>query len=343
MPTLRSLARTLGLSTAAVSNALNGHGRIAPATRLRVKRAARAVGYRPNPLTASLMGQLRRSGGSRFHGVVAAIDLVEPGRPPHGRSFHGELLRGAAQRANAAGFKFAEFVVGRDDLTTARLDSILRARGIHGILVLPAWHSPDWSGLDWSRYAGVYTDYNSSNPRLHCVCCNHYRSVMLAMARLAERGYRRPGLFLERSRNARIHHRWSAGFFAFQQTHPGFDAVPPLYFDTLDRREFIAWFQAHQPDVVIAHHPETIAWMEAAGARVPDTHGFFSLNLADQTASRPCAGLDQQPAELGARSIEMLVAQLQRNERGVPEWPTTTTIPGRWVDGPTLRAVPVPA
>ncbi len=68
---------------------------------------------------------------------------------------------------------------------------------------------------------------------------------------------------------------------------------------------------------------------------MPATHGFVSLNLLMTT--RRCAGLDLQPRTLGARSAELLIAQLQRNETGIPEWPTTTTIPGRWVDGPTLR------
>ena len=87
--------------------------------------------------------------------------------------------------------------------------------------------------------------------------------------------------------------------------------------------------------MVIAHVTEVIDWMEAAGARVPRTHGFASLNLLYQT--RSCAGLDQQPRELGARAVELLIAQLQCNERGVPAWPTTTTIPARWVEGPTVR------
>jgi LacI family transcriptional regulator len=163
------------------------------------------------------------------------------------------------------------------------------------------------------------------------------------LGRLTERGYRRPGLFIERSRNARIHHRWGAGLYAFEQNRSGMEPVPPLYFDTLDRAEFCRWFRAHQPDVVIGHHPEAIEWMESCGARVPETHGFACINLLHDAPSRACAGLDQQPAELGARSAELLIAQLQRNERGIPEWPTTTTIPARWVEGPTLRPAPVAA
>ena len=102
--------------------------------------------------------------------------------------------------------------------------------------------------------------------------------------------------------------------------------------------EFARWFRRYQPDVVLGHFTEVIDWMEDCGARVPQTHGFASLNLLYRT--RPCAGLDQQPAELGARAVELLIAQLQRNEHGVPAWPTTTTVPARWVDGPTVRKAP---
>jgi LacI family transcriptional regulator len=102
-----------------------------------------------------------------------------------------------------------------------------------------------------------------------------------------------------------------------------------------ERAEFQAWFRRHKPDVVIGHHTDKIAWMEECGARVPVTHGFVSLNAIYNT--RPCAGLDQQPRELGARAVEQLIAQLQRNELGVPAWPTTTTIAAKWIEGPTVR------
>jgi LacI family transcriptional regulator len=38
--------------------------------------------------------------------------------------------------------------------------------------------------------------------------------------------------------------------------------------------------------------------------------------------------------------VELLIAQIHRNEYGVPELPSTTTIPAAWVDGPTLRNGP---
>src|SRR3954471_735229 len=198
-PTVRSLARELGLSHTTVSDALRGQGRVDPATIVRVKKAASDAGYRRNPLAAAVMSELRRSRGGTFRGVLAAVDVFEPDRAPHG-AFHRELIVGGKERARQLGFKLEEFVVNRDGITISRLDSILQSRGIHGVLLLPSWYSPDWTQLDWSRYAAVYTDYVIEKPPLHCVCCNHYRSMVALLGQLMERGYRRPGLYLERGR-----------------------------------------------------------------------------------------------------------------------------------------------
>ena len=339
--TVRSLARSLRLSPATVSNALSGRGRIAPATRQRVQAAAAAAGYRHNPLAGRLMSELRRSCGSTFHGVLAAVDIEEPGREPHG-AFHQELVRCAHARALELGFGLEQFVVGRDGLTMPRLDRILKSRGIHGLLLLPTWYTPDYSQLDWSRYAGVYTDYNIQQPALHCVCCNHYRSMLEILERLMARGYRRPGLFLEEHRNERLQHRWGAAFLAFQHSHPDIERVPLHIAPEIREEAFTPWFRRFKPDVVISHFTAPLDWMENCGALVPAKHGYVCLNLLFK--GRPSAGLDLQPGELGARATELLIAQLQRNERGLPKWPTVTTSPARWVEGPTVRAAqPAPA
>lgn len=334
-PTVRSIARELGLSHTTVSDALRGKGRVDPVTAERVRTAAKAAGYRRNPLAAAVMSELRRSRGGTFRGVLAALDLFEPGRAPHG-AFHRELLQGGRARAVELGFKLEEFIVGAEGMSISRVDDILQSRGINGVLLLPSWFAPDWSGLDWSRYAAIYTDYVIERPPLHSVCCNHYRSMLSILAILMARGYRRPGLYIERGRDERTQRRFSAAFRSFQESDRAIERVPPLIVEGRDQKEFTAWFRKYNPDVVLAHFTELLDWMEASGARVPATHGFVSLNLLYR--ARPCAGLDQQPRQLGARGVELLIAQLQRNECGIPEWPTTTTIPGRWVDGPTLRA-----
>lgn len=337
-PTLRSLAKTLGLSRTTVSDALRGSPRVDPNTAQRVKKAAREAGYRRNPLAGALMSELRRSRGTAFRGVLAAIDFNEPDRPETAARFHRELVVGAETRAIELGFKVEKFSVGHAGVSVQRLDSILQSRGIHGVLLLPAWDEPDLSNLDWTRFAGVYTDYIIERPALHSVCSDHYRSMLAALQRLVALGYRRPGLFLQRHHDERLQYRWGAAFRAFQENHAGIKVIPPLIAETLTEGEFVKWFRRCKPDVVLGHDTIAIDWMETCGARIPATHGFVCLNVLRKT--RPCAALDLQPRTLGARATELLIAQLQRNETGIPEWPTTTTIPAHWVNGPTLRAAP---
>ena len=334
-PTLRSLAKVLGLSRTTVSDALRGSPRVDPNTAQRVQKAALEAGYRRNPLAGALMSELRRSRGTAFRGVLAAIDFNEPQRPDTAARFHRELVVGAEGRASELGFKVEKFSVGHAGISVQRLDSILQSRGIHGVILLPAWDEPDLSNLDWTRFAGVYTDYIIERPALHSVCSDHYRSLLGALQRVAALGYVQPGLFLQRHQDERLQYRWGAAFRAFQESHRNIRVIPPLLVDAFDRTEFLKWFRKYKPDVVVGHNTSAIEWMESCGALVPATHGFVCLNVMMTT--RPCAGLDLQPRALGARSTELLIAQLQRNETGIPECPSTTTIPARWVDGPTIR------
>ena len=54
MPSLKDLAKECGVSVATVSKALNGQPDIAPATRERIRAAARRMGYLPNAAARAL-------------------------------------------------------------------------------------------------------------------------------------------------------------------------------------------------------------------------------------------------------------------------------------------------
>jgi LacI family transcriptional regulator len=334
--TVRTLAATLGLSRTTVSEALRGNPCVRPATAERIRAAAEAAGYRPNPLVGAVMSEVRRSRNQLFRGVIAAVDIDEAERPAAGARFHAALTAGARQRAGELGFKLETFIVGRKGVTLPRLDIILQSRGIQGVILLPAWDSPDFTKLDWSRYAGIYADYAIEHPALHSVCSDHHRSLMAALERLRGLGYKRPGLVLQKHQDERLQHRWEGAFTSYQRNHPEIGDVPPLIVPAVNAPVFTKWFRRHDPDVVLGHSPDLVSWMTAAGARLPATHGFFCLNITQ--TDRPCAGLDLHPHALGARGIELLIAQLQRNERGIPQPASTTMIPGHWVDGPTLRS-----
>lgn len=337
-PSLRDLARTLGLSHTTVSEALRDSPRVKPETRARVQKAAKAAGYRHNPLAGALMSEMRRSRSNTFRGVLAVLDLDGPDRRPvNAALYHRELTRGATERSAELGFKAEPFVIGRKGISAARLDTILQSRGIRGVFVLPVDETPDISRLDWSRYAGVYSDYIIEKPALHSVCADHYRSMITALHRLYGLGYRRPGLVLQQHHDERLLYRWEAAFRAYEEHSDEFVPITPLITREIDAPTFCSWFKSEKPDVVLCHRAQVIPWMIECGARIPETHGFCCLNVMMNDVR--CAGIDIQPRLIGARGVELIIAQLYRNEYGVPEIPSTTTIPAAWVDGPTLRVM----
>ncbi|HEX7631034.1 MAG TPA: LacI family DNA-binding transcriptional regulator [Lacunisphaera sp.] len=336
-PTIRSLARDLGVSRTTVSEALRNHPRVNRQTRERIRAAAAAAGYRCNPLASSVLSEVRRTRLGAFQGVLAAIGQEEPARVPFPGAYWRDLLQGATERSRELGFKLEHFVIGERHLSVQRLNTILRSRGIHGVLIMPAWHRPDFTQLDWTGLTGVYADYLMELPGLASVCPDHPRGMELAMTRLQELGYKRPGLVLLQQESTRLHDRWLAAFLAYLHLHPEMQALPPLILPGMNAEVFKKWFRKHRPDVVVGHRAVMIDWMAQCEARVPQTHGFCCLNMG--LNARACAGLDQRPYHVGVRAIELVISQIHQNIYGIPELPSNTTVPMRWVDGPTLRKI----
>ncbi len=282
------------------------------------------------------MSEMRRSSASSFHGVMAVVDLESSEqRLQSARRYHREVYLGAESMGRELGFKTEVFVMGAEGLTVSRLDTILKSRGIRGLLILPAVSTPDIRKLDWEVYAGIYTDYIIEKPALDSVCSDHFRSMVTAMRKLEDLGYRRPGMVLHRAHDRRLLYRWEAAYRIQDARSIQFDAIEPLVLEDIDEAAFKDWFNLTNPDVVLCHRPEVMKWMESLGAEIPKTHGFCCLNVMN--SETPVSGLDLRPRLIGRRGVELIVGQLHRNAFGIPEVASTMTIPAQWIEGPTLR------
>ena len=335
---LRELAEKLNLSHATVSSALRGSPLVKESTRLRVLEAAEQLGYRGNPLASALMAEMRRSRGSVFRGLLAILDLDPPGRRTAGASsgYHAELAAGAAQRAQELGFKTDAITAGAPGYELTRLNEVFFARGIRGVFILPSLDRPDLSCLDWSRLSGLYADYVIGKPRLNAICPDHHRAMILALDELHALGYRSPGLVIDPAIDARLMHRWQAAYHAYFSDSARTRPAAPLLAPRLDEAGFAAWFTAGGFDVVLGHDPAIPDWMRAAGASIPETHGFCCLNLV--RPAQPCAGLDLQPRTIGRRGMDLLAGQVMRNEFGPADPPLCSLVPANWMHGPSVRA-----
>lgn len=338
-PTVRSIAASLGLSRATVSNALRGHAGVNAETRQRVQEEAAKVGYVAHPFAAQVMSQIRRSAATKEMGTLAVLEMHEPGRPFGATQFHADLLAGVKGRAAALGFTIGHWKFGPGtDVTLKRLDRILHSRGVRCLVLLPTWSEPDFGQLDWSRYTGIYLDYLIQRPALHTVCCDHSLAVFTALEKARERGYRKPGIAIAHRTNARLHGRWIGSYLAYLNEHPELTPVPPLVADEADEMcpvNFLPWFRKQKPDIVLTHWIGALDQMKAAGADVPRTHGFICLNL--QVAPAHFSGFFLQAEKLGERAAELVIAQLTHGESGPPSLPSTTMLPSKWREGATIR------
>lgn len=334
-PTVRSLAQQIGVSQTTISLALRDDPRVTAATKARVRKAAENAGYRLNPAVQSVMSALRRSRQASFRGSLLAVNY-SPEEAPRMLQYHQEILSGGVARARELGYSLEHTWVGPGTMSLKRLQSVLLARSVKGLIVMPFAGLQDFSELDWNGLAAVVMDYCLSQPVLHTVLPDHHSSLLQAMEQLRHAGYRRPGLVLDAERDARLKHKWSAGFAsAFREPHHK-PPVPMLIAAPITRSRFLAWFHAHRPDVIVGHlQREITEWLSSVSVRIPQDVGFLHLNWTER--SGPCAAVDQQPSLLGAAAVETVIAQITRNEHGIPSNANTLTISGRWTPGPTLK------
>ena len=335
--TYREIAQACGCSGATVSRALAGSPLVVPALRRKVEVAAKKLGYRRNPLVGALMAQVRRERVRAFSGNLAVIDVRSSGETRQ-LQFHREVVAGMQNRANELGFQIDVFEYGAHGGNARALHRVLQARGIVGVMLLHSWETADLSDFPWDSYSCVELDYCLSEPILHQVLLDHHLTLMQALDRLHGLGYRRIGLFLENFKDAPLKFKWRGAFRGFQEGGGKIGRIPTFTAETMSEAAFLAWVRREEPDLVVGHVDRAVEWLKGARRTVPKNIGFFNLNWNERSV--PCAGLDLCPEEQGAVAAEVVIAQIHRNERGLPRQARTTMVPGRWVDGPTIRLSP---
>lgn len=333
---MRALAKLLRLSPTTVSESLRGVPRVAATTAARVRAAAKRFGYARNPIAGAVMAEIRRSKAAHYRGTLALLDVDEPQRPRGARMFSEALERGARERCEALGFTVDRFVLGPGQMRPERLSTVLFSRGIEGVIVMPTFREAHLEAIAWSRLAAVYLDRVICFPPLHTVSTDHHDAMWFALGELARRGYRRAGLVLQAQQNERLRNRWEGAYRACGRAHSAVTLVPLLIVPELNEAKFATWFRQQLPDVVLAHDGRCIEWMRRLGARIPETHGFLALNR--EMCDHPCAAIDQRPTLIGAHGAELVIGQILRGERGLPDNPCNTSVPARLHPGPTLGA-----
>lgn len=344
MSSVRQLAELLALSPTTVSAALRGHLSVTPATRERVRQAAEQIGYRPNPLASALMSEMRRSRNGVFRGILVILHLDESESPSSGQALRRQAIAaGATRRAAELGFKTDQLVAGKNGCDAGRLNDILAARGVSGVLVSPSTEKERLAWVDWTRYPAIYAGIPDEHTRLHSVCADYYSAMETALHRLHALGHVRPGLVLHTDIEPAVLTRWKAAYCAFfldQSTRAGRSArrsSPPFPFihsgTPGEEAAFRDWLQLGDHDAVIADSAIVREWI--GRAPTPASRPLALCQLSHDSATGPhlFGGVDLRLQAVGAKGIDLLADQILRDERGQPEQPLTTLCPITWHPG----------
>jgi LacI family transcriptional regulator len=338
-PSLQTIAQRAGVSAMTVSRVLRKAPRVAEETRARVLRAVEELGYRPDPHLARMMHLIRANKQVRICAVLAVIREYVPQDDLLGPSYQYVPIEPMRQRAQAHGYEVEEFWLGKDGLTPRRLQKILHARGIEGVIVSPQSVQLPCSRLDYSPFAAVTFGYAMREPALHMCAGNMTLGIQTAAAQLHTRGYRRIGVAVTQWIVNRSQFGYSGGLFHWQQDLPRKDRVPLLLLphNKISRgySAFAKWMRIYEPDALISFDTDVPGWLTRLGLRVPEDIGFVAHDWTPRMAGY--AGIYQRRDHLAAAAVDLVATQLLHHERGVPEVPRQILIPPAWIDGSSVR------
>jgi LacI family transcriptional regulator len=329
------IARIAKVSQSTVSRALHNDPALPRATCLRIQALARRLGYDPNPLISSVFANLRRRPGRPQLGTLAFLTAHATRDAWRKRGTDHDFFLGVRECAAQHEFAVEAHWAAEPGMSGPRLNAILRARGISGVILSTRDADQQFIELAWDQFAFVRIGPSQRDFPLHCVVNHHYRTVRLVAEQLASRGYARIGIALSRWQNDVADQNWLAGFLVWQQSQPIRNRVPAHWVADLSESAFLAWFERHKPDAVISVNPDVLQWLRSTGVATPEKVGAALLDWHDDCGDM--AGANQNSRLVGSVAVEILLGQLRQNSRGLPDHPQTTLIESSWRDGATVR------
>ncbi|MGC4074132.1 MAG: LacI family DNA-binding transcriptional regulator [Nibricoccus sp.] len=319
---LRTIASAAKVSLMTVSYALRNSPQVSSEERTRIQGIAEKLGYKPDPLLTHLMQHLRSQRALKSGGNLAVLQTLDA-------PFVKRLVQGASARAARLGYNLDHIELGAYSGRAQALTRMLIARGISGLILAPTANPASYDQLlDWSRFAAVAMTYSVVDPRVHRVVTHHFDNAVRTFALLDQRGFKRVALAMTRDMEFRANHSYSGAYFR-TTLESGKKILPILFLDDTSRRSMRTWFEDNQPDAIVAANAHQVRdiLLPGLGARICAQTAFATLDY-EQTAG--IAGIDQRFEIIGGHALDAVVAQIHRNEKGLPDNPTIAMVEGHW-------------
>lgn len=337
--TIYDIAARIGVSHATVALALRNHHRISEKRRKQVQQVAAKMGYAPDPMLASLASYRAQMQPAKMQNVVAWINHWE--QPEKLRGAHREFeayWQGAEKAARRFGYRLEE-IRWESKFTARRFEQILLTRAIRGVLIPPHQTPPDWGDFGWTKFSVIRFGLSVPTPDSHLVTSDQLRAVLMAVKKINDLGYQRIGLVVPEDSDRKLGGNFIGGFSSAQQFYQ-LAILPPLlteesfYLHQPEKAMKLLdkWLTRYRPDALLNSVAILPQMLRKLGYRIPQ-----DIAVAGTSIDVPLdAGIDQHSEAIGRMAVEMLVSQINLNERGEPTDPARILIESRWRDGSSL-------
>ncbi len=321
------VAREAGVALSTASLAMRGSPLVKTATAEHVKAVAARVGYQADLRVGSLMARIHRTKGAPDRERLAFVWVSATRAETRRDWFCKATFAGAKRRAEELGCALEEFWLHDGGMSAARLEKILVTRGITGVVFSAPLHdmevTVEWN---WARFAAAVIGNSEFHPPLHRAGHYHYRSMWTAMERVRAAGCRRPAAVLHEPHHRRIHGVHQAAFVA-NHPLPSRALAMARFGWPASVKEVRTWLAKTKADALIC----VVGVDEVTLEALRESPGLKAVvTLANPRPGLP--GIDMREGLVAGSAVDLVVAQLHRNERGVPAHPTTLLLEGEWRD-----------
>lgn len=330
---MRDIAQLAGgVHPSTVSLALRNHPGISEATRKRVCAAARKLGYRPDPLLDAFNTHRLEVLPHKAPPIIAFVADFDSKTALEKSPQHNALWAGARSAAEMLHCQIELFLVGKNQLSPERLNSILRARGIVSLVIAACRPTTAQLSFNWKDYSGVKIESAHLTVPLYTLSSDQRQAARLAFRRLYALGYRRIGIATFHGGEGRQDDLFRAGFFLEQSRSSEASPNPPLELvNGISADVISSWIRTHALEAVVSDWTDLPATLGRAGWRIPEDLAVALLDLTGDASS--FAGIMPDHMRVGAQAVEQVVGLMRINQRGLPPTASCTYVPVAWKDG----------
>lgn len=340
--TIREVAERAGVSVTTVSHALRGFARVPEATKQKVKAAAEALGYRPNPVYRAVGANHRRTGR---HAEGLPLVWLRREMTVNERPWGPDVnIYPKAQRyARTLGYDFQIL----DPITLCEpeeLGGILYARGCVGVVIgigLPR----EWvDRVDWGQLAVIAMGYNQGAHAFDRVSFAVFRASLLLVRQIHALGYRRIGYLgpvppgqLEYEEDDLLRY---GGFEAAIFSLPDQARLEPYMRLDRDMEAIRSWVKRIEPDCLIGWDYHDVRRFKEAGFPIGTRMGMAVQGIKGEHLKTPDqAGVFRSSHILGETVVELLNKKIVTGQFGRPRNPLETVIDPGWKSGTLLPPI----